>query len=388
MGSVVLAKDVRLGREVAVKLLSPELARTDALRKRFLEEARAMGGLRNDHVAQVYSYGTHGDEPYIVMEYITGENVVDFLDSRRTMNRDVDEDTVLSIVDQIAKGLASIHLAGIIHGDIKPSNVIVGPRLRAVVVDFGLMRWLGDVEDTSIVVGTPAYIPPEVVRADSLDLKLTPAADVFALGVTAFEMLTGRLPFVVTNVDELFDVHLKNTQAPQLSSLRPDLPRSLDEVFERVLSGDLAERYRTADDFRRALSAARSDRHPDTRPLGILLADRDDEFRLGTAVALEDALPSTVVCTAEDAEGLVAIAEREPVDVVILDSELLPGRSVDVVRALKHSPKTARLPIVVVGDDVSGELWASLHAVGADACMPKPVDLPSLGAVAKALGTR
>lgn len=388
MGSVVLVKDVRLGREVALKLLSPELARTDALRRRFLEEARAMGGLRNDHVAQVYSYGTHGDEPYIVMEYIRGETVVDFLDRARTTSRDVDADLAIGIVDQIAKGLAAIHLAGIIHGDIKPSNVIVDPRMRSVVVDFGLMRWLGDVEDTSIVVGTPAYIPPEVVRADSLDLKLTPAADVFALGVTAYEMLTGRLPFLVTNVDELFTVHLADTRAPKLTDLRPDLPSSLNEVFERVLSGDLQDRYRTADDFRRALTAARVEKRADSKPIRILLADSDDDFRLGTAVSLEDALTACVVRTAEGAAEMLAIASNEHVDVAIVDADLVPGRSVDVVRALQRACTSKRLPIVVVGESLSAENWRTLYVEGADACLPKPVDLGALATLTDALASR
>lgn len=247
------------------------------------------------------------------------------------------------------------------------------------------MRWLGDAEDMSVVVGTPAYIPPEVVLADSLDLRLTPAADVYALGVTAYEMLAGRLPFAVTNVDELFEVHLRGARPPRLTDLRPDLPPAFDEVFARVLSGDLTLRYRSADDFRRALVAARSQAATQHGPAGVLVADADGDFRASVSVLLEDSLPNTVVCGAADARELTRILDHEPIGLLIVDLELPGGNPYELLQDLRASTRGASIPIVVVSVDVSSTEWNTLRTMGADVCLPKPVDPATLVAVTRRL---
>lgn len=385
MGAVVLADDVQLGRPVAIKLLTPDLARTEALRARFLAEARAMGGVRHENVAQIYSYGTYESEPYIVMEYVPGQTVMEFMQRHRPSGTGLAMDESVGIVEQVCRGLAAIHAVGIIHGDIKPSNVLIGPGFRAVVVDFGLMRWLGDAEDMSVVVGTPAYIPPEVVQADSLDLRLTPAADVYALGVTAYEMLAGRLPFVVHTVDELFEVHLRDARAPRLSDLRPDLPVAFDEVFARVLSGDLSQRYRSADEFRRALVAARSQVATAIGTAQILIADADGDFRATTSVLLEGALPQTVARGVRDSRELARLLDLEAIDLVILDLGLPGGSAYELLQDLRASTRGASIPIVVVSQDVSATEWSTLRSMGADVCLPKPVDASTLVAVTRRL---
>lgn len=385
MGAVVLADDVQLDRPVAVKLLTPDLARTEALRKRFLDEARAMGGVRHENVAQIYSYGTYEGEPYIVMEYVPGQTVVEFMQRHHPAGTGLTMDEAVGIVEQVSRGLAAIHAVGIIHGDIKPSNILIGPGFRAVVVDFGLMRWLGDAEDMSVVVGTPAYIPPEVVRSDSLDLRLTPAADVYALGVTAYEMLAGRLPFMVHTVDELFEVHLRCVQPPRLSDLRPDLPPAFDEVFARVLSGDLAERYKSADEFRRALVAARSQAATAHSEAIVLVADADGDFRATASVLLEGSLPQTTIRSVGDRKELARILDLEAIDLLILDLGLPGGNAYDLLRNLRASTRGASIPIIVVSRDVSATEWSTLRSLGADVCLPKPIDPTTLVAVTRRL---
>lgn len=379
MGAVYLAEDRRLAREVAVKLLAPDLGHTDSLRRRFLEEARAMGGLRHDHVAQVYSYGTHGIEPYIVMEYVPGETVGDHC-NRASPYPDVD--LTLRIVDQVARGLSAIHAAGIIHGDIKPSNVLMGPNGRAVVVDFGLMRWLGDAEDLSIVVGTPAYIPPEVVKADSIELRLTPAADVFALGVTAYELLTRRLPFPVTNVDELFDVHLSNKKAPRISHVRRDLPRSFDDVFERVFSGDLGERHRSADEFRRALASARIDPSSTPTPRTVVLSLPEGNERATLAVALEQSVPGLIVRTSDEWERTERILGRDPTAIIVVDRAQLP-ENVELDRS--GSDRRGRRSVLVVGNDATPTAHGEFRDRGAIALVPSPADPATLVGLVRSL---
>lgn len=382
MGTVFLAEDMRLGREVAVKLLAPELGFTDSLRKRFLSEARAMGGLRHDHVAQVFSYGTHGIEPYIVMEYVPGETIGEYA---HRANPYIDTDAAVRLVDQIARGLSAIHTAGIIHGDIKPSNILIGPHFRAVVVDFGLMRWLGDAEDLSIVVGTPAYIPPEVVKADSIELRLTPAADVFALGVTAFEILTRRLPFPVTNVDELFEVHLSNQRAPRITSLRNDLPRAFDEVFERVFSGDLTERHRSADEFRRALLSAHTAPETSPRRRSLVLGLGDGDVRSSLAVALEQAVPGLAVATARDFRTVLSAAAAEPKSIVVCDRALLTTDVSGAIGSLTRDERSSPRSIVLVGADATPFEHRSFRELGVAAFLPAPIDVTTLIGVVRSL---
>jgi len=385
MGTVFLAEDMRLGREVAVKLLAPELGHTDSLRRRFLEEARAMGGLRHDHVAQVYSYGTHGIEPYIVMEYVPGETVSDFAHRAVPI---IDVESAVRIVDQIARGLSAIHSAGIIHGDIKPSNVLVGPHFRAVVVDFGLMRWLGDAEDLSIVVGTPAYIPPEVVKADSIELRLTPAADVFALGVTAYELLTRRLPFAVTNVDELFEVHLANMRAPRISSLRPDLPPAFDDVFDRVLSGNLSERHRSADEFRRSLLGARDAAAKSVLRRTLALALPDGDLRTSLAVALEEGVPGLVVTTVNDWNRLARVAEADRTAILVIDRAMFAGDARASIAALPRTTRGDARSLLIVGADATAADHRTFRELGAAGLLPSPIDAATLVGVVRSLAAQ
>lgn len=386
MGSVFRAEDLHLGRSVALKLLAQDLADTERLRTRFLEEARAMGGLRHEHVAQVYSYGTDSGEPYIVMEYVRGATVADAIYGRSGTSRGLAADYAVGVIDQTAKGLAAIHAAGIIHGDIKPTNVLLDERQRAVVVDFGLMRWLGDLEDMSIVVGTPAYIPPEVVKADSIELRLTPAADVFALGVMAYEMFTGRLPFQVSNVDELFDVHLRNVKAPRLSSLRPDVSPLYDEVFERVLSDDLRSRYRSADEFRRALLAVRAAASAPDGPFGVVVADSDREFCARASVALEGSVQGASAAIAHTAGQLVELVRRGAVDLVVVDFKL-PGMGFRLLFENLLDVLDSPRRVVVVGD-VSADDAAQLRQLGIAATLPRPVDVTTLESVVRFLSGR
>lgn len=385
MGSVYRAADARLGRKCAVKMLAHELADTERMRRRFLEEARAMGGLRHENVAQVYSYGDHHGEPYIVMEYVRGQTVADLIYGDAVTAPGLDADLAVGIVDQIARGMSAIHSAGIIHGDIKPTNVLLDEKQRAVVVDFGLMRWLGDLEDMSIVVGTPAYIPPEVVKADSIELRLTPAADVFALGVMAFEMFTGRLPFPVSTVEELFEAHLGGMRAPALSELRPDVSPLYDEVFERVLSEDLRARYRSADDFRRALLAVRAAAAASASPLGVAIANPDEAEATRMSVVLEDAIPGCVACTSHTGEHLVSLVQREPIDLVLFDPALAGDDPHTLFYRLQATRAGHRLVVVgALGAD-DARVYDEL---GAAACLTAPLDDVALVAAVRHVAGR
>jgi serine/threonine-protein kinase len=194
MGVVLLCRDIRLEREVAVKFIHPEYVTSPESHQRFLDEARAMARVRHENVVEVFAFDEHEGVPYFVMEYVPGQHVEDWL---RRYKGVPSIDEVVGILDQVCRGVAAIHKAGTVHRDLKWTNVLVGPAFRIAVTDLGLARTLDRASkpDSDTVSGTPAYMAPEIVIGTPLPANLQDRADVYSLGVMAFELLTGRLPF-------------------------------------------------------------------------------------------------------------------------------------------------------------------------------------------------
>jgi serine/threonine protein kinase len=383
MGVVLLARDLHFDRHVALKLVSPDLvSRPEALTK-FHTEARAMAGIRHVNVVNVFAYGDHEGQPYFVMEYVPGTTVIDILLELEKNARVPHPDEVVGILEQVCRGLTAIHEAGVIHGDIKPGNVLIGPAFRAVVTDFGLMRWTGQPENLEVVTGTPAYIPPEVVLVDDLELRLTPAADVYALAVMAFEMFTGRLPFAIDSVQELFDVHRAHLRAPKLSDVRADLPTTFDAVIARALSPDLDDRYATADAFRRALVAARSAAAKPDSAVRIVLADDDEDFRDIANVTLAHAFPGAEIVCVEDGNAALDAIDRMAPHLAVVDLRMPGLNGVELTAAVRATARGRNVPIVVVTAHGGAPDWGLLQSLGASGFLVKPIDPYALVALAR-----
>jgi serine/threonine-protein kinase len=248
MGEVYRGVDVPLQRDVAVKLLAEELCRDPLVVERFLREARATASLDHPNVIPVYAAGSWSGRPYLVMKFVQGETVADRI--RRAGPIPVPE--AVAIVSQVCDGLGVIHARGWVHRDIKPQNLMVLPDGRCLILDFGILRQQDStLTATGVVAGTPAYIAPEQAREPKgADAR----SDLYALGVTFFEMLTGELPFKASSA---FDLLLKHTQEPppRPSARRPGLSRRLDELILRLLVKDPARRVQTASDLKAALAA-------------------------------------------------------------------------------------------------------------------------------------
>ena len=256
MGEVYLGRDPGIGREVAIKTIRPALIGLDAggdVRDRFAREAKAAGLLHHPNVVTVFEFGTDGDLLYLVMEYVPGD------DLGTLMARDeLNPSDLLEILAQVCEGLAQAHKHGIIHRDIKPTNVMVlreDGDLRAKVMDFGVAKLSGgDVTRTGQVVGTLAYMAPEYLRTGHAE----PASDLFSVGVMLHEGLTGEKPF------------RGGTTGAMVYTIIHDEPRSLeDTVFEgvspsvkalatRLLAKDPAARFPGAAEAAKALRAAKN----------------------------------------------------------------------------------------------------------------------------------
>ena len=260
MAHVFLAIDSASGERVAIKLLSPALLRDGTAMERLRREAQIGGRLAHPNVCHIMRLGETADGiVYIVMPFLEGELLCD----RTFREGQLSVPLTARFVRDIAAGLAAAHAHGVIHRDLKPENVMVvsGGREgdRAVVMDFGLakQRRVGPevrkLTATGIVLGTPEFMSPEQLRGKPLDAR----SDIYALGLMACEMLTGRLPFSGTTQQDVMIARLKGAPTP-LGSLRPDLrfPQALERVIARSLQREPENRYATAPEFAEAFTAA------------------------------------------------------------------------------------------------------------------------------------
>jgi hypothetical protein len=250
MATVWRARDNRLRRHVAIKLLRPELAADEDLGLRFESEARHAAGLSHPNVATVYDADTDetSGERFIVMELIDGPTVADLITERGPL----DPDVAVDIAAAAARALAAAHRRGVIHRDVKPANLLIGRDGRVRLADFGIARALTSSRVTmpGTVLGSIPYLSPEQARGDDA----TASGDVFSLGVVLFEMLTGRLPWEADTPAAMATMRL-NAPAPLPSTVASRLPSGLDAIVARALAIDPEQRYPSARVFADALEA-------------------------------------------------------------------------------------------------------------------------------------
>ncbi len=251
MGAVFKADDLKLQREVALKVLSPELASNEGACERFLREARAIAAINHDNIVTIHAVGEDAALPYFVMEYVHGHSLQEHLDRRGQLK---DSETT-RIARHVAKGLAAAHAKGIIHRDIKPANILIQKdSKRAKLTDFGLARAGGDGSLTSagMLVGTPAFLPPEALEEKEIDER----SDLFSLGVTFYRAVTGKLPFEGPTPFATMQ-RVAKTEFTSLRELVPDISAELRDIINSLLQRDPDQRIQTADELVRRLKSAR-----------------------------------------------------------------------------------------------------------------------------------
>lgn len=260
MGEVWRADDLVLGRAVAVKVMMPALSENPTFTQRFQNEARAMATLRHRGVVDVYDYGVHEADgrrvSYLVMEYVRGESL-----DRVLRSGPLDPQTAMRLVAEVADALASAHAQGIVHRDVKPANLMVRPDGHVALTDFGIARSgsAGHLTVTGTMLGSAAYCAPEMASGG----EVTPAVDVYALGVVAYECLTGRLPYQGDTPVQIIFKHL-NAPVPELPG---ELPESVRQVVARALEKAPERRWPSASDMARAARASLTDPRPLAAPL-------------------------------------------------------------------------------------------------------------------------
>lgn len=238
------ARDIRLGRDVAVKILGTEA--DEAFRERFTDEAKRAAAVTHPNIVTVYDEGQDGTDAFIIMEYVRGKTLRDIVATRGALPPAEAAD----LVAQIAAALDATHRAGMVHCDVKPANVIVTDEGVAKLTDFGIARAARGAQERELV-GTARYVAPERIEGRPPTVR----SDVYSLALVAFELLAGRPAYAGVETEDLLRDRLSD-QAPSLAAVRSDLPSGIAPVIAQGLARDPGDRYPSAGAFAAALAGA------------------------------------------------------------------------------------------------------------------------------------
>jgi len=245
VATVYLAKDLERNRVVALKIIHPELAEESQFARRFQREAKLLARLDSPHAIKVLDYGEEEGLAFIVLEYMEGRTLSAILEEEGAL----EVEWALSLARQIAQGLAHADEAGIVHRDIRPANIMVAPSGLAKIMDFGIAKG-ADLSrlTTTGVLGSPHYLSPEQAEGKEVDIR----SDIYSLGVTLFEMLTGQRPYEADNAVDIVLKHLQEP-VPSLRQFDEGIPVQVDKLVKRCLAKDPEERFQTPGELMEAI---------------------------------------------------------------------------------------------------------------------------------------
>ena len=251
MARVYRALDPNLNRVAAIKVIDPGVANDPEYTRRFKREAQAVAKLSHPNIVNIYQFGVASDIYYMAMAFIDGVDMGWLIEDYRRENRLMSYDSLLRIIGQITSALDYAHSQGVIHRDVKPSNIMVTTQGRAYLTDFGLVRDVA-IPTLGEIFGSPQYIAPEQAINSA---KAVPQSDLYSLGVMIYEIVVGRLPFESENSNEIAMMHIEQ-MPPQPRLINPTLSPAIESVVMRTLAKDISARYQTGAELFSALRQA------------------------------------------------------------------------------------------------------------------------------------
>ena len=372
--TVFLARDLRLGRVVAIKVLLPYVRAT--ARARFLREARSAASLNHPNIMAIYDEAEEEDQHFLVTEYVDGKPLADFIPSP--------PEVVAQLGIQLCSALDYAHRLNIIHRDIKPANVYVTGEGQIKLMDFGLAmeRDAKHITAHGSVIGTPAYLSPEQARGHPLDHR----SDIYSLGVVLYEMCTGRLPFNSNDISALL-LQKVSQDAVAPHELVPGLPMPLSQTISRAIERERDRRFASAAEFAAALGkppeknvtldarsgpgqAAIRATHPtedaspvydDRRPITVVVADDHAILRTSIAFYLDEQADVHVIAEAGTGDEALQLCLRNPPDVLLLDLNM-PGRGgLEILPEIRRDNPQTRV-LVLTGRTEEAFIMRALQA--------------------------
>lgn len=256
MSSVYKANDVNLKRIVAVKLIHPHLTGDADFLRRFEAEAEAVAQLRHSNIIRVFDFSQEDGQYYMIMEFVPGESLQDRLKRLNASGRTLSSDEIVAIAGGVCDAVDYAHKRGMIHRDVKPANILLSVEGQAILTDFGLAKLAGGTQHTAAgaVMGTALYMSPEQIRGEQVDHR----TDIYALGVTLFEMLSGKPPYAADSAMTVLMMHL-NDPLPDLREIVPNASPALVKIVEKSLAKNPDDRYSSAADMAAALRSLDDD---------------------------------------------------------------------------------------------------------------------------------
>jgi serine/threonine protein kinase/Flp pilus assembly protein TadD len=294
--SVYKAYQPRLDRYVAVKVLHPHLIEGEDFLARFEREAKAVAGLRHPNIIIVHDFDVDDNTYFMVMEFINGQSLKERMEDLTTVGEYMPLGEVQNIIDHVSSALDYAHARDMLHRDIKPSNVILDKSGVSFLADFGIARILSNTQFTATgaLIGTPAYMSPEQGQG----LSVSPASDVYSLGVLLYELLVGRVPFDADTPLAIIFKHISDS-LPSVRAFRPELPEALERVTYKALAKDAEDRYQKPSELAEALrnalaivqqeveTVAEAPEHPESPPAMTAVEKKEPESEIVETIAVE-----------------------------------------------------------------------------------------------------
>lgn len=348
MGVVYKARDPLIDREVAIKTINLGLAmeEREEYEARFYQEAKAAGRLGHPNIVTIYDVGRTDNIAYIAMEYLHGSELRDVLNENKTLP----VSQVLDISIQVAQGLAYAHEHGIVHRDVKPSNVMIVRDGHVKITDFGIARMASAAvrTQTGMVLGSPKYMSPEQVLGKLTDQR----SDIFSLGVMLYEMLAGQVPFIGENINAIMYQTLNAIPAPP-GNVNPEVPEMLNYIVAKALAKDLDARYQQAGEMANDLRACRETlprvteaAKPAVTSAVVVRATDDEEANPMVALSLSSSFDSSaatlrlaaMTTSTEEVEALAKTMRVERPSMVEIN---LAAPKTSVPHPIRHGVETA-----------------------------------------------